>query len=41
LGWQRLEQLVVALPDAGDFLTADLRTDRQGAIDQAERAPPE
>ncbi len=40
-GWQRLEQLIVALPEAGDFLTADLSTDRQDAIDQAERARPE
>jgi len=41
LGWQRLEQLIVALPDAGDFLTTDLRADRQDAIDQAECARPE
>ncbi len=39
--WQRLEELIVALPEAGDFLTADLRIDRQAAIDEAERARPE
>jgi acetolactate decarboxylase len=38
VAWQRLEQLVVALPEAGDFLTADLRRDRQHAITRAERA---
>jgi acetolactate decarboxylase len=41
VGWQRLEQLVVALPEVGDFLTADLRADRQNAIDQAEHSRPE
>jgi acetolactate decarboxylase len=40
-GWQRLEQLIVALPDTGDFLTADLRADHQDAISRAERARPE
>ena len=35
---QRLEQLVVALPETPDFLTADLAEDPSGALDVAERA---
>jgi acetolactate decarboxylase len=38
--WQRLEQLVVALPETGDFLAADLRSDPGNALAQAERARP-
>jgi acetolactate decarboxylase len=38
VAWHRLEQLIVALPETGDFLTADLRADRQDAITRAERA---
>lgn len=41
VSWQRLEQLVVALPEAGDFLAADLRADRRDAVDRAERAAPD
>jgi acetolactate decarboxylase len=35
---QRLEQLVVALPETPDFLMADLAEDPSGALDVAERA---
>jgi hypothetical protein len=34
---QRLEQLVVALPETADFLAADLRPDPSAALDIAER----
>ena len=34
---QRLEQLVVALPETADFLAADLRDDPSAALDVAER----
>jgi acetolactate decarboxylase len=37
VGVQRLEQLIVALPETADFLTADLQPDPSAAIDSAER----
>jgi acetolactate decarboxylase len=37
VGIQRLEQLVVALPETADFLTADLARDPSADIDRAER----
>jgi acetolactate decarboxylase len=37
VGVQRLEELIVALPETADFLAADLRPDPSAAIDAAER----
>ena len=34
---QRLEQLIVALPETADFLTANLSDDPTAALDVAER----
>ena len=37
VGMQRLEQLIVALPETADFLNADLHDDPSSALDTAER----
>lgn len=37
IGMQRLDQLIVALPETADFLAADLHRDPSAALDVAER----